>query len=47
LVRGRENAKAYLKEHPEVAAQIEQEIKEAMGLDDSLMVVEQEEMKED
>ncbi len=47
LGQGRENAKAYLKEHPEVAAEIESEIRKAMGMDDSLMVVPQEEMQED
>ncbi len=31
LGQGRENAKAYLKEHPEVAKEIEDKIKEAMG----------------
>ncbi len=31
LGQGRENAKAYLKEHPEVAKEIEEKIKEAMG----------------
>ncbi len=31
LGQGRENAKAYLKEHPEVAKEIENRIKEAMG----------------
>ncbi len=47
LGQGRENAKAYLKEHPDVAAQIEKDIKEAMGLNDSIMVVDEQEMKED
>ena len=47
LGQGRENAKAYLKEHPEVAAEIEAEIRKAMGMDDSVMVVPQEEMQED
>ena len=47
LGQGRENAKAYLKEHPDVAAQIEQEIKAAMGMDDSVMMVPQEEMNEE
>ncbi len=47
LGQGRENAKAYLKEHPEVAAEIEQEIRRAMGMDDSVMMVPQEEMNEE
>ncbi len=47
LGQGRENAKAYLKEHPEVAAEIESEIRRAMGMDDSVMVVPQEEMTEE
>jgi len=41
LGQGRENAKAYLKEHPEVAAQIESEIRSALGMDDSVMVMEE------
>ncbi len=44
LGQGRENAKAYLKENPEVAQQIEQEIKQAMGLNDSMMMVPEEEI---
>ncbi len=47
LGQGRENAKAYLKEHPEVAQQIESEIRKAMGMDDSVMVVPQDEMVEE
>ena len=47
LGQGRENAKAYLKEHPDVAAQIESEIRQAMGLNDSVMMVPEEEMKEE
>ncbi len=47
LGQGRENAKAYLKEHPEVAAEIENEIKNAMGINDSVMMVPDEEMSED
>ncbi|BCD68790.1 recombinase RecA [Nitratiruptor sp. YY09-18] len=47
LGQGRENAKAYLKEHPEVAAQIESEIRQAMGMDDSIMLVPQNEMSEE
>jgi len=47
LGQGRENAKAYLKEHPEVAAQIESDIRRAMGMDDSVMLVPQEEMSEE
>ncbi len=45
LGQGRENAKAYLKEHPEVAQEIEQQIRSAMGLNDSLMVMPEEEIK--
>ncbi|WP_187647448.1 recombinase RecA [Nitrosophilus labii] len=47
LGQGRENVKAYLKEHPEVAAEIENEIKNAMGINDSVMMVPDEEMNED
>ena len=47
LGQGRENAKAYLKEHPEVAQEIENEIKKAMGMDDSVMVMPQDEMIEE
>ena len=47
LGQGRENAKAYLKEHPDVAAQIESEIRQAMGLNDSVMMVPEEEMQEE
>lgn len=47
LGQGRENVKAYLKEHPEVAAEIENEIKNAMGINDSVMMVPDEEMSED
>ncbi len=47
LGQGRENAKLYLKEHPEVAKEIESEIRKAMGLDDSVMLVAEEEMKEE
>ncbi len=47
LGQGRENAKAYLKEHPEVAAEVESEIRRAMGMDDSVMVVPQEQMSEE
>ncbi|MRI59175.1 MAG: recombinase RecA [Epsilonproteobacteria bacterium] len=46
LGQGRENAKAYLKEHPEVAAEIESEIRRAMGMDDSVMMVPENEMQE-
>ncbi len=45
LGQGRENAKAYLKEHPEVASEIENEIKKAMGIDDSVMMVPENEME--
>ncbi len=44
LGQGRENAKAYLKAHPEVAQQIEQEIKQAMGINDSIMMLPEEEI---
>ena len=47
LGQGRENVKAYLKEHPEVSKEIESEIKKAMGIDDSVMMVPEEEMKEE
>jgi len=47
LGQGRENVKAYLKEHPELATEIENEIKKAMGINDSVMMVPQEEMKEE
>ena len=47
LGQGRENVKAYLKEHPEIAKEIESEIKKAMGIDDSVMMVPQEEMSEE
>ena len=47
LGQGRENAKAYLKEHPEVAAEIESEIRRAMGMDDSVMVVPEDQMSEE
>lgn len=47
LGQGRENVKAYLKEHPEIAKEIESEIKKAMGIDDSVMMVPEEEMKEE
>jgi len=47
LGQGRENVKAYLKEHPEIATEIENEIKKAMGINDSVMMVPQVEMKEE
>ncbi len=47
LGQGRENAKLYLKEHPEVAKEIESEIKKAMGIDDSIMIVPENEMVEE
>jgi len=47
LGQGRENVKAYLKEHPELSKEIESEIKKAMGIDDSVMMVPEEEMKEE
>ncbi len=47
LGQGRENAKLYLKEHPEVAKEIENEIKKAMGIDDSIMIVPENEMVEE
>ncbi len=47
LGQGRENAKAYLKEHPDVAAQIESEIRKALGMNDSVMIVPENEMVEE
>lgn len=41
LGQGRENVKAYLKEHPELAQEIESEIKKAMGIDNSIMIAEE------
>jgi recombination protein RecA len=38
LGQGKENAKEYLKEHPQLAQEIEQKIKEAMGLELSTMI---------
>ena len=38
LGQGKENAKQYLKEHPELAKEIEEKIKEAMGLNLSHMI---------
>ncbi len=35
LAQGRENAKAYLREHPEVALELEQRIRQAAGLGDA------------
>ncbi|WP_200762822.1 recombinase RecA [Nitrosophilus alvini] len=42
LGQGRENVKAYLKEHPEVASEIEEQIKKSMGIDKALEVPENE-----
>ena len=47
LGQGRENVKVYLKEHPEIATEIENEIKKAMGINDSVMMVPEKEMKEE
>jgi len=47
LGQGRENAKAYLREHKELASEIEGEIRRALGMDDSVMVMPQEEMIEE
>ena len=44
LGQGRENVKAFLKENVDVAEEIEQEIKNAMGQDDSVMVASDEEL---
>lgn len=44
LGQGRENVKAFLKENLDVAEEIEQEIKQAMGLDPSLMIAPEEEL---
>jgi len=38
LGQGKENSKQYLKEHPELAKEIEQKIKEAMGIELSHMI---------
>ena len=38
--QGRENAKAYLKEHPEVFAEVEQKVREIHGLQGSPVIVE-------
>ena len=38
LGQGKENAKEYLKEHPEIAQEIEEKIKEALGLELSHMI---------
>ncbi|WP_281951606.1 recombinase RecA [Nitrosophilus kaiyonis] len=46
LGQGRENVKAYLKEHPEISKEIESEIKKAMGINDSLMMVPENEIEE-
>ncbi len=45
--QGKENAKVFLKENPEIAKEIEEKIKEAMGLNDSLMVMDDDELKEE
>ena len=42
LGQGRENAKSYLKEHPEIANEIETEIKKKMGIDDRVMLAPEE-----
>jgi recombination protein RecA len=47
LGQGRENAKALLKENKELAAEIEEAVKQAMGLNPSLMVVGDDELVED
>jgi recombination protein RecA len=41
--QGRENVKAYLKEHPEIAQQIENEIKQSIGINSSLITISDEE----
>jgi recombination protein RecA len=38
LGQGKENAKQYLKDHPELAKEIEQKIKEALGVELSHMI---------
>ncbi len=45
--QGKENAKVFLKENPDIAQEIEEKIKEAMGLNDSLMVMDDEDLKEE
>src|SRR5690606_8799647 len=37
LGQGRENAKAFLRENPDIAAQIEAEVRRAVGLDASIV----------
>lgn len=42
--QGRENVKIFLKENEDVALEIEQKIKEAMGINDSVMVMDEEDL---
>ncbi|NPA04146.1 MAG: recombinase RecA [Epsilonproteobacteria bacterium] len=45
LGQGRENAKLFLKENPQIALEIEKEIRKAMGIDDSVMMIPKEEIE--
>lgn len=45
--QGRENVKVFLKENEEVATEIEEKIKEAMGMNDSVMIMDDDEIGED
>ncbi len=45
--QGRENVKVFLKENSDVASEIEEKIKTAMGMNDSLMVMNEDEMGEE
>lgn len=47
LGQGRENVKIYLKENPDVSEEIEEQIKEAMGVNAAIMIVNEEEMAGD
>ncbi len=45
--QGRENAKAFLKENENIALEVEEKIKESMGVNDSVMVVDEDELQGD
>jgi len=45
LGQGRENAKQTLKDNPELAAQIEEEIKQALGIGSTMLEMSEEEIK--
>ena len=47
LGQGRENVKAFLKENVELASEIESEIKNAMGLNPSIMALGDDEIMEE